>query len=371
MTVDEKTKEVYAAEYQGGIYKFDFHGDLIKKHSGRGHVVKMLARENDFVTLDMATRFASDNPQGTLRIGKSLDEYSFDKLELVYAKLMRPVDFSIGDLTGNGQEDFVIAEYGNMLGALSWLETRAQGDYLRHELYSEDGAIKSEIRDLNGDGKNDIISLMGNSDEGIDWYINQGNGKFERKRKLRFLPTNGSTHFQLIDFDEDGVEDLLYSNGDNGDYQPLMKPYHGIHLYLNKNGSYEESFFLPLNGVYQAEAVDFDKDGDLDIAAVSFHPDFDSNQKEGFVIFENDGGNNFERFTISQYADARWMRFVTTDIDGDSDIDILLSAMNIKTPEVPNSVVQGWNNANESIILIENQTTSPQEKRGDDLFRKQ
>ncbi len=134
-------------------------------------------------------------------------------------------------------------------------------------------------------------------------------------------------------------------------------------MYLNKNGTYEESFFIPLNGVYQSEAVDFDQDGDLDIAAVSFHPDFESNQKEGFVIFENDGENNFNRYTIEQYADSRWMRFVTTDIDGDDDIDILLSAMNIKTPEISKQVSDRWKTSSESILLLENQ-------KGD-LFRNQ
>ena len=44
-----------------------------------------------------------------------------------------------------------------------------------------------------------------------------------------------------------------------------------------------------MNGVYQAEAVDFDQDGDLDVAAVSFHPDFQNHPQEAFVIFINDG----------------------------------------------------------------------------------
>jgi len=198
--------------------------------------------------------------------------------------------------------------------------------------------------------------LQANSDEGIDWYINQGDNQFKRERKLRFLPTAGSTHFQLVDFDGDGKKDLLYSNGDNGDYLPILKPYHGVHLYLNKNGNYKEAFFIPLNGVYQAEAVDFDEDGDLDIATVSFHPDFQNNLQESFVIFINDGKNNFSSHTISQFADGRWMRFLTADVDGDKDVDILLSAMNIKTPEVPKTVADQWAKADNAIIFLENTT---------------
>jgi len=70
----------------------------------------------------------------------------------------------------------------------------------------------------------------------------------------------------------------------------------------------------------------------MDIAAVSFHPDFTGNPKESFVIYINDGSNNFTPYTIPQHANSRWMRFITSDIDSDGDIDILLSAMNIKTP---------------------------------------
>jgi len=337
MAVDEATQTVYAAEFKGGIFKYDFNGKLLDQSSGESHVVEMKVQENEFTLLDMATRYASDNPKGTFSIANSFEEIKQKKYKTNIQKLMRPVDFVIGDLTGNGREDIVVAEYGNLLGALSWLENNDDGTYERHELFPDDGSIKTEIRDLNNDGKNDIIALKGNSDEGIDWYLNQGDGKFQRERKLRFPPTNGSTHFQMIDFDNDGVEDVLYSNGDNGDYTPILKPYHGIHLFLNKNGKYEEEFFVPLNGVYQAEAVDFDQDGDLDIAAVSFHPDFKNNQREGFVVFMNNGKNQFTPHTIPQFRHSRWMRFITTDIDGDT-----------------KAVADNWGITNTAIVLLRN-----------------
>ena len=50
------------------------------------------------------------------------------------------------------------------------------------------------------------------------------------------------------------------------------------------------------------------------------------------------------------------MRFVTADLDGDKDIDILLSAMNIKTPEVPRMVSDKWAAADNAIVFLENTT---------------
>ena len=355
LAVDENSKEVYAAQYQGGgISKFDSRGKKIDQAKNESLVVHMLVDDEQFVSLDMATRYASDNPKGALDISRSFKDYKGGRKMASVNNLMRPVHLSQGDLTGNGREDFVVSEYGNMLGALSWIENISDDSYKRHELFVDDGSTKTEITDINKDGKNDIIALKANSDEGLDWYINKGNGIFDRQRKLRFPPTNGSTHFQLVDFNQDGKEDILYSNGDNGDYTPLLKPYHGIHLYLREDEEYEESLFLPLNGVYQSEAIDFDQDGDMDIAAVSFHPDFANNPQESFVIFINDGADNFTPYTIEQHADSRWMRFVTSDIDSDGDIDILLSAMNVKTPEIPQATAMKWQSKNEAIVLIEN-----------------
>ena len=86
------------------------------------------------------------------------------------------------------------------------------------------------------------------------------------------------------------------------------------------------------------------------------YPDFQNYPQEAFVIFINDGKNNFTAHTITQFAEGRWMRFVTADLDGDKDVDILLSAMNIKTPEVPRAVADKWAAADNAIIFLENTT---------------
>jgi len=72
------------------------------------------------------------------------------------------------------------------------------------------------------------------------------------------------------------------------------------------------------------------------------------------VVFINNGKNKFTPHTIPQYNHSRWMRFITTDIDGDKDVDILLSAMNIKTPEIPKTVADNWGITNTAIVLLRN-----------------
>lgn len=356
IAIDENNKKVYAGIYEDGIYQLDEKGKLLNRTNEKAFYVDFHFTKDRFMALDMASRHATDNPQGKFQVGKNFLDLKRQKNKLPLTQLMRPVHFTSGDLDGDGGEDVLISEYGFMLGQLAWYKpSNNWSQFEQHILFPDDGAIKAEILDLNGDGQNDILALMANGDEGIDRYINQGNGQFKRERVLRFSPTNGSTDFQVIDFDGDGKTDILYANGDNGDYTPILKPYHGIHLYLNKNDQYEETFFLPMNGVYQAEAVDFDQDGDLDIAAVSFHPDFNTGSKESFVYFENDGQNNFQSYTIPQHADSRWMRFATGDVDADGDVDILLSAMNIKTPEVPQQVADKWVAKETAILILKNE----------------
>src|SRR5690606_10825890 len=152
-----------------------------------------------------------------------------------------------------------------------------EGNFRKHILRPLPGAIRTELRDINNDGLTDIIAMMAQGDEGIFLYKNQGGGKFLEERLLHFPPTYGSIYFEMVDMNGDGYADILATNGDNGDYPPILKAYHGIRVYLNtKQNKFEEAFFLPMNGAGKAMAVDFDKDGDLDIASISFFPDHES-----------------------------------------------------------------------------------------------
>lgn len=349
-----ESKEIIAAQYKEDFFIYDSKGNQKKRIRKKGHFVDV-KQVGDFIyALDMGTRIASDDPKGKLLQLNEWSDLENGKEDVLFRKLMRPVHFDVADFNNDGEHDFVIAEYGSNLGALNLYLSNPRGS-TKVTLFEVDGSIRSEILDLDGDGDLDIVALMANADEGIDEYINDGKGNFTKTRILRFSPCNGSTYFEKVDWDNDGELDILYSNGDNGDYTPVNKPYHGIHLFSKNNGTYQEEFFIPMNGVYQAEAVDFDMDGDMDVVAVSFHPDFRGDAKESFQVFINNGKNEFKAFTIPQYEQSRWMRFFVEDIDQDGDPDILLSAMNIKTPDVPQKNVDLWRLSDKAMVLIENQ----------------
>ena len=184
----------------------------------------------------------------------------------------------------------MVCEFGNLTGALSWMENVGNNRFTRHVLRALPGAIKAYINDYNHDGAPDIWVLFAQGEEGIFLFTNRGNGNFETKEILRFPPSYGSSYFEFADFNKDGYPDIIYTCGDNADFSPILKPYHGVYIFLNDGtNQFQQKYFFPINGCYKAMARDFDGDGDLDIATISFFADYDHQPQESFVYLENKG----------------------------------------------------------------------------------
>lgn len=84
-------------------------------------------------------------------------------------------------------------------------------------------------------------------------------------------------------------------------------------------------------GAFGAWAADFDTDGDLDIAAISFSHDFAIEQRESFVYLENNGPLELSARSIPELNKGRWMTIDAGDIDGDVDVDVVLGGANVST----------------------------------------
>ena len=350
-----------------GDTKRDF--STLEIFDGRGNPIQTLGMESapshvrirpDSVeVLLMGKVLPTDEPAGIFRtMFRSSGEANYTGSIRLLDGLFRPVHVSYADLTGDGEEDLVISEFGNLIGRLAWYEWRGPANYQMHELRSLPGTIGTRLRDADADGDLDVIALTAQGDEGIYLYRNQGNGRFQEVPLVRFPPWYGSSGFEVVDFNRDGHFDLLHTSGDNGDYRPVAKPYHGVRLFLNDGmNRFEERYFYPLFGAFGVQARDFDGDGDLDIAAIAFYPEYRRPPVQSFVYLENRGAMKFSASTFAEQGQGRWITFAAGDVDRDGDADLVLGSFVAFDPIGDTTgLYQRWLNTGPSMVILENRT---------------
>src|SRR5207249_3563542 len=75
-------------------------------------------------------------------------------------KVARVSDVRAGDLDGDGDLDLAVAHFGYNDGETGWMENLGGWKFQNHPLQALSGPINVEIVDMNGDGRNDIASLV-------------------------------------------------------------------------------------------------------------------------------------------------------------------------------------------------------------------
>lgn len=237
----------------------------------------------DLVICELGTKLPGDHQLGQLLCLPGADPGSSPRPLL--KDVGRVADVTAADLDGDGDLDLVVAEFGWIkTGRILLLEnirsrekTTAEltpDDYRVHVLDPRHGTIHVRIADLNRDGLPDIVALISQEYETVVAYLNGGGLQFSQQVVMAPQdPSFGSCSIELVDLDRDGQLDILYCNGDTLDSH-LVKPYHGVHVLLNR-GSYpfEMQRILTLPGASATAVADFDGDGDLDIAVSAYLPE--------------------------------------------------------------------------------------------------
>lgn len=232
----------------------------------------------DILVANLGSFPPTDSRVGSVLWLRGKENEQFEPITLLRG-IGRVADVQAADFNGDGKLDLIVACFGwNNVGEVYYLENQTKDwnkpSFVSHQLDDHHGAIHVPIADLNGDGKPDFVALFAQENEFIVAFLNKGDGTFDKQTLYKAPhPGYGSSGIQLVDLDKDGDLDILYTNGDTLDEPYLLKPYHGVQWLENKgNLHFEHHWLEPMYGVHRAVAADLDKDGDLDIVAVSFLP---------------------------------------------------------------------------------------------------
>jgi FG-GAP-like repeat len=333
------------------IFRYNSKLELIDSFHNKVAAVGLERQGNAMIACNIGVMNPNNGKYGTaLRLSTGAHgEFTTDST-VYFEGLARPVQVSEADFNSDGQPDYLVCEFGHLQGALSWMENKGNNKFERHVIRGLPGAIKAWIRDVNKDGRPDIWALFTQGEEGIFLFTNKGKGDFQQEELLRFPPVNGSSYFELADFNNDGHADILYTCGDNADYSAVLKPYHGVYIYLNDGSNhFTQSFFFAMHGCFKAMARDFDGDGDLDIASIAFFADYNHQPDQSFIYLENRNKLDFRPFSIPGTAAGRWLTMDAGDLNGDGKIDLVLGNFSVAPSAVKGAAE--WKKAPPFIVL--------------------
>ncbi|WP_299291274.1 VCBS repeat-containing protein [uncultured Mucilaginibacter sp.] len=256
----------------------------------------------------------------------NLDQQKTAAKPVVFAdSLPRPVQTIAADFNKDGLMDYAVCGFGHDQGGLYWLKQLPGKHFKTLPIRLIPGSTQMATGDFNNDGWPDLICLFAQADEGIWLFLNDRKGGFTAKNVLHFPPIYGSSSFQLVDFNHDGKPDILYTAGDNSDYSTVLKPYHGVYIFLNTgNFNFKKQFFYHIDGCTKAVAADFKHNGKLDIAVISFFADFKNDPTEGFEYLEQTQPLQFVPHKVPVEHYGRWLTMDVSDYNHDGFPDVVL-----------------------------------------------
>lgn len=289
--------------------------------------------DKDLIVGVLGMLFPNNDRIGSVLILENEGNFNYRK-RLVVEKIARVSDVRAGDLDGDGDMDLAVAQFGYDDGETRWIENLGNWTFESHILQFLSGPINVEITDIDHDNDLDIISLVSQEWEEIYCFINDGSGTFQPR--LLFGSSNqdyGSSGIAMSDLDQDGDEDILYTNGDAFDYIPPQgRPWHGVQWLENKgNLDFEFHRICSFTGATNVRAADIDNDGDLDLFSVSAFNIWESPGSNSIIWLENDGSMQFTLREISKDP-THLLCCEPADFNNDGLMDVVTGGMHTYPP---------------------------------------
>jgi len=289
--------------------------------------------DKDLIVGLLGMLFPNNDKIGSVVVLENDGQFNYTK-HVIVEKIARVADVRAGDLDGDGDMDLAVAQFGYDDGETRWIENLGNWEFENHILQFLSGPINVEIVDIDFDEDLDIISLVSQEWEEIYCFINDGTGQFQPK--LLFGSSNqdyGSSGIAMCDLDQDGDEDILYTNGDAFDYIPPQgRPWHGVQWLENKgNLDFEFHRICNFTGATNVRAADIDNDDDLDLFVASAFNIWDNPESNSFIWLENDGNMQFTQHEITNDP-THLLTCEPGDFNNDGLIDVITGGMHTYPP---------------------------------------
>src|SRR5580698_531682 len=230
-----------------------------------------------------------------------------------------PLGLTIADVNGDGRADVIATNAG--AGDVTVLLGNGDGTVQTPNVgYATGGrpGTPAIIADMNGDGLADL--LVADNQYSFSYMKGYGDGTF-RAAVDYYSPTGAdgqpSSGFDVAtgDFNGDGFTDVVVGNFSNSNDVTV-----GITVFLSRgDGSLQPGVNYGSGGSLAFVTVaDFDKDGNLDIAAVD--------NADGLVqIFKGVGNGTFTTGTTISTGDIDTEKIVAVDLNGDGFPDLAVA----------------------------------------------
>ena len=309
---------------------------------------------NELIVADLGSALPADHDRGqVVMFRRNVDEKSYEKT-LLFSDCGRVSDVRASDFDRDGRLDLVVAEFGwHTTGGIHLLMNRSTSDANIElepvQLDQRSGTIHVPVHDFDGNGFPDIVALISQHLESVELFQNEGTERFRRRSIWQGVDlTFGSSGLDLVDLDEDGLMDILTTNGDSFD-NSFVSPWHGAQWLENRGDlDFAHHRLVDLPGAYRAKAADFDQDGDLDIIIVAWLPsnirlDRSDRKLASIVYLEQSEDATFRKFTL-EWGHPNFATLALGDFDNDGRIDFAVAGgPTLESSEKPQPFTIWWN----------------------------
>ena len=184
------------------------------------------------------------------------------------------------------------------------------------------------VVDINGDGKPDVVAVIGQEHEAVVAFVNDGRGGFKTETVYEAPhPAYGVNGIAFGDLNADGKLDIVLTNGDSLDPPYILRPDHGVTL-LENTGTFpfKARRLADVYGAGGPVIADFDVNGRPDIAVASFlpgelFPDRGKLRLDSVVLLDQYEPGKFARYSLETES-CDHLTAAAGDVNGDGKPDL-------------------------------------------------